>query len=105
MRRLEKRLFRSKPLDVRSVSDFIRRGGNVNVDEESVIGYKSSGYTLLQRAVNERAVDIVSLLIDAGADVQQCEDAEDLPLMMAVGVCNETIVKLLIDAGANVGAT
>ena len=65
------------------------------------------GYTLLQLESNstETALAILSLLIDAGIDVNFPLEEADTILMKVAGKGNLDLVKLLVEAGANVNQT
>jgi ankyrin repeat protein len=47
-------------------------------------------------------VNVVRLLLNAGAEVNPKDERFDTPLMRAAFYCNENVVKLLLDAGAEV---
>ena len=65
------------------------------------------GYSLLQLESNstETALPILSLLIDAGIDVNFPLEEADSILMKAAGKGNLDLVKLLVEAGADVNQT
>lgn len=60
--------------------------------------------TVLHESVKTGSVDIVKLLLAAGADINVDDDSGDTPLHMAIDSENVNILKLLIDSGANVNA-
>ena len=65
-----------------------------------------SGFTALHHAVFEKHSDVVQLLIDAGADIDEKYAVMDVaPLRCACEVGELEIVKMLVEAGADVCAT
>lgn len=65
-----------------------------------------SGETALHLAIRGRQVDVVSLLIENGADIQTASEDGATALLKAVDQynVNEAIVALLLDSGADVSA-
>jgi ankyrin repeat protein len=63
---------------------------------------ESKDLTPLHCAIDGEYIDIVSLLIKAGADVNKWDRDEESPLCHALKKKNKKIISLLIKAGANV---
>jgi len=61
----------------------------------------AEGLTPLIQAINLGRVEVVEILLAAGADVYLCQYGEDTPLGLATSLNNLDIVKLLLEAGAN----
>ena len=61
----------------------------------------SYGFTALMRAVSEKNLDIVKILLEAGADVNAKNSNGSTAL---IGARSDNIVKLLIEAGAEIDA-
>ena len=59
------------------------------------------GYPLIQAAAS-RADDVATLLIQAGASVDQADESGKAALHYAVAYGNESSVRLLVNAGASV---
>ena len=62
----------------------------------------SSQDTPLNIAAMFNNIDIVKLLVKAGADLDKANDDDETPLHSAVHLGNIKIVKILIDSGANI---
>lgn len=70
--------------------------------EEINTSINSSEDTLLNYAAIYNNIDIVKLLVKAGADLDKANDDDETPLHTAVHLGNIKIVKFLIDSGANI---
>jgi len=70
------------------------------VDKDCVGG--RYGSTPLLRAAMGDYIDVVQVLIEAGADINKGDADGWVPLHWAVGAGMENVVMLLIDAGANI---
>lgn len=83
--------------NVNNVIEMISQGIDVNI-----IG--SCGYTALQKALPN--LEIVDILINAKADVNNKGDMDETPLLMAIGMNTENeIIDLLLRAGANINSS
>lgn len=73
----------------------------ININDKGVRG---DGYSALHKAVDKGNVEIVKVLIDAGADVniRTADHFENTPLLLAAYNENLEIVKLLVEAGADI---
>lgn len=78
-----------------AVKTLIDHGG---VDVNIVTG--SAGWSLLMSAVAGGSIDIVRLLVDAGADLHRQTSWGETALSLASATGREAIANLLIDAGA-----
>ncbi len=84
--------------DLKKVKQYIR----AKKDLEAFTHIKTgSSYTLLAVAVKDSNIEMVKLLIDAGADVNTDIDLKDNQvLVLAIGR-DISFIKLLLDSGAN----
>lgn len=84
--------------DMRHISKILKYR-NVDVNQPN-----SRGWTPLIVACEKGRADIVRLLLDAGANVNQksMNKYEESPLSVAVGGCDIRIMKILLDKGASV---
>jgi ankyrin repeat protein len=91
----------------------VRLGGFAKVsalleDESDLVFERSErGETPLHDACDAiyvNAVDMVKLLLNAGAEVNAADENRRTPLFVASRWCNSDVVKLLLRAGANVNA-
>ena len=83
--------------NINKVTELINANVNINLN---IINDK--GYTALMIAIRKNFIDIVKLLINAGADLDIQDNEGDTALMMSARSNLIDIVKLLLDAGANV---
>lgn len=79
---------------VGKVSEYILRGGDVNVRLDG-------NYTLLMVAVINRKTDVASLLMGSNAEIDAVNDRRETALHLAVSIKSREFVTLLIDHGAN----
>ena len=86
----------SSPDFIDCVETLIRLGANVNLTD-------GRGYTALMFAAG-KSPEIVSLLLEAGADPDAESNEYDTALQIAVRQRHVETLRLLIDAGANVNA-
>ena len=73
--------------------------GEVDVNKRDAVGLTS-----LHFASQRGARDIVSLLLEAGADATACSNDSMTPLHMAVKSGNKDVIRILVDAGADTNA-
>ena len=92
---LEKAIGRN---DVQAVTDLLRRGADVNETEPKW------GRDMLILATDRGYVEIVRLLIDAGADVNKVWGSGMTPLMRAVIAGRTEVARVLIEHGAHINA-
>ena len=87
--------------DIEGVRKMLDNGLSTN---RSACGPRGKGFiSLLHTAVNYGQTNIVQLLLERGADVNQLSDSDDYtPLMVAIRKQNLDMVRLLIQHGANV---
>lgn len=69
------------------------------------IDFLDDTYYPLVSAAEDENVDVVTALLEAGADVDQADDDGDTALMRAAANGYNKLVKTLIDAGADVDMT
>ena len=83
--------------DEKQVTWLIEHGADVNLQDED-------GDTALHFACNSdhASLEILSCLIENGANINACTDFKITPLMMAVQNCRKYVVSFLIEHGANV---
>ena len=83
--------------DEKQVNWLIEHGADVNLQDED-------GDTALHFACNSdhASLEILSCLIENGANINACTDFKITPLMMAVQNCHKYVVSFLIEHGANV---
>jgi ankyrin repeat protein len=79
------------------IKEYIKQGGDVNIRNPH------SSQTSLMYATMDINLEIMKLLIDAGADVDVKTDNGSTALMYACANDSADAVKMLIDAGANTG--
>lgn len=82
--------------EISKVRLFISRGFDVNSKEK---GYYLR--TALHVGINENNLEIVKLLLNAGADVNALDENGNTPLMLLDEETSEEIVKLLVRYGTN----
>ena len=70
-------------------------------NKKNLLTYDERGYTPLLIAVKEHYEDVVKVLLEYGADPNQCNKDRVTPLHIALRDGEEEIVNLLIKAGAN----
>ena len=83
--------------DEKQVNWLIEHGADLNLQDED-------GDTALHFACNSdhASLEILSCLIENGANINACTDFKITPLMMAVQNCHKYVVSFLIEHGANV---
>ena len=86
--------------DVDAVRDLISKGEKVNAKEDSY-----SKITPLFVAVEQGNVEIVQMLLDAGAKVNARDKQKQTPLMRIDGDATPELIAVLIRSGAKVGLT
>ena len=89
-----------KESSYRMLHQLLRDGTDVGVSYMNVI-YDKNGNTFLHKAVLEGHIDIVKLLLDAGADKDVKDWYGSTPLHMATQNHHTDIVNLLLDAGVD----
>ncbi len=72
---------------------------NVDLNNQDV-----RGETALHNAVARDHIDIVKILVDAGADLNIQDEDGNTPLHIAIKYYYTEIVKILVDAGADINA-
>ena len=77
----------------------------VGLKDVDVKSAAMNDFTALHKAVDKGHVDVVQVLIDAGAEVDAKNKWRDSPLHLASKRGNMAIVKMLVEAGAEVSAT
>ena len=105
-------IYESSPLivsirsnDIASVESLIVSGEDVNALSLDFIEGQSWKLTPLIRASITGNVDVIKLLLEAGADVNAKDEWGDTALMATAGYGNVEAAKLLIRSGADVNAT
>ncbi|MBK7394343.1 MAG: ankyrin repeat domain-containing protein [Chloracidobacterium sp.] len=86
--------------DVDAVRDLISKGEKVNAKEDSY-----SKITPLFVAVEQGNIEIVQMLLDAGAKVNARDKQKQTPLMRIDGDATPELIAVLIRSGAKVGLT
>ena len=82
--------------DANKVAKFIKKGADVNFSD-------NVGWTPLYRAAIKGHVEVVKMLLDAGADIEKTTSGIT-PLCWAADNGKTEVVKLLLERGANVNA-
>ncbi|QUY43233.1 ankyrin repeat domain-containing protein [Acaryochloris marina] len=82
--------------NVLALQQLIEQGADVNIHYRA-----AERLTPLIQAINLQRVEIVDMLLLAGADVHQSQYEITMPLWIATDVGNLDIVKLLLNSGAN----
>ncbi len=77
------------------ISMFLKSGINVNHKD------KMQNWSALAFAAREASINIISLLLDNGAEVDSLDSFGNTPLWRAVMAKREEVVKLLVSRGAN----
>uniref|UniRef100_A0A8D8T0M1 Serine/threonine-protein phosphatase 6 regulatory ankyrin repeat subunit C n=1 Tax=Cacopsylla melanoneura TaxID=428564 RepID=A0A8D8T0M1_9HEMI len=54
----------------------------------------------LHIAVNNKHIEMVKMLLDKGADINECDKNNDTPLLLSIGNKDTDMVKLLLNEGA-----
>lgn len=81
--------------DINWVKEIVNTGDDI----EKVDKYYYPGYSPLDLAAQMGNIEIISLLLEAGADVNYSEESS--PLHMAISANNLDAVKILVSAGAD----
>ena len=104
-------IYESSPLivsirseDAYSVRSLIDSGEDVNAMSQDLIGNQYWKLTPLIRASISGNLEIMQMLINAGADVNGIDEWGDTPLMAAAAFGHVEAAKLLISSGANLDA-
>ena len=84
-----------KTATIQDVYRALGNGAYVNIKS------KKYGFTPLIYAVVKDNLDVVKVLVDAGADLNMQDKTGWTTLMFAVGKDNPDMVKVLVDAGAD----
>jgi ankyrin repeat protein len=74
------------------------------ISDGALVNSRGDGFNSLSKAAVTSSLEIVTLLIEAGADVNFKNADGSFPLLFALVTGNLRIVKLLIEAGADVNA-
>ena len=82
------------------VKALLRLGANVNFEDAERSGYLAAS-TAMQAAAAGGHADVIHLLLDHGADINQVGQDQLTPLTLASWLQRETIVALLLDRGAD----
>ena len=80
------------------LSLLLKRGANVDAKS------KKFGRTALYWACQERKLDCVEMLLDAGSAINVCDDDDCTPLVFAAFCGQKEVLSLLLQRGANVDA-
>lgn len=80
--------------DFKMVISALKKGANVDT--------RYRGWTALRWAIQENHIDIVKLLIDSGADIEDVDDIGFTILNTAIGTKNLEIVKILVEKGVDI---
>lgn len=91
--------------DVTTVKSMIDAGEDVNELSRDLIGYQHWRITPLIGASVSGNLEIMELLIEAGADVDKKDEWGDTPLMAAVAFDHIRAARLLLENGADIDAT
>ena len=95
---LAQQLYEFSRIGVKSiVSDILKYGVPPDMHKDP-----KTGRTALLEAVEQQHVDIVVMLLRAGANVNQADNDGVTPLMLAAYVSNAQLVNMLLKAGAKV---
>lgn len=84
------------------VKHLIKSGANVNAVDSR--GWSALMKALFNYELNRGFPDVVSALIEAGADIEHQISYGTRPLMLAAGYGEAAVVEVLISAGADVNA-
>ena len=84
----------------KGVAQTLLAKGDVNVNKRDPMGF-----TPLHYACQKGTRDIVSMLIDKGADACACSNDSVTPLHMCSRSGNKDVIRMLIEAGADLNAT
>lgn len=92
---------------VHAVRALIARGANPNIGEQggSMPLHQCATQILASRIKSGVMVEIATLLLDAGADIEARDSIEKTPLMYAAQSGDAAMVLLLLERGANVRAS
>jgi cytohesin len=89
--------------DILGLQQYLDAGGDV--DAQVYLEKPSGGQSLLHLAAQEGQLEMVALLIRAGANVDQADGSRETPLFAAIGAtrtpAQDRIVDVLLDAGAD----
>jgi hypothetical protein len=89
--------------DARAARSFLARG----LSPESVAlntWALGGGRTALTAAVATKRLDLVDLVLDAGANIEAADPSGDTPLIVAIGTRDPLVVTHLLDRGAKLNA-
>ena len=84
----------------KGVAQTLLAKGEINVNKRDPMGL-----TALHYASQKGARDLVSMLLEKGADACACSNDSVTPLHMSSRSGNKDVIRMLIDAGADVNAT
>ncbi|MEO0935041.1 MAG: ankyrin repeat domain-containing protein, partial [Cyanobacteria bacterium J06641_2] len=77
------------------LKEIIQSGINVNQKHSEI------QLTPLIQAINLRRLEIIQILLEAGADPNLCQDIYATPLELATSLGNIKVIKILLRVGAN----
>src|SRR3569833_2181231 len=83
----------------RGVSQFVRLQLAAGVDPDTKL--KSNGRTSLHMAAGKGHEEIIRLLLDAGAAINERDESGETPLLLSAQIGHVGIVELLLDRGAD----
>lgn len=81
--------------DLARVRAIIKSGININQKHPQI------QLTPLIQAINLRRIEIIKILLEAGADPNLCQDVYATPLELATSIGNIEVIELSLRAGAN----
>lgn len=94
----------SSRLDIAQSGVFEKIRSDIRDDREILFATDQNGLTLLHSAAEKNQVDVVNLLVAAGAIVDARDKLARTPLFLAASVGAEDVVKVLVNLGADCNA-